>query len=555
MKNLVARRSFVTGAAVAGAAMAAGTAATGGAMAGAKARAAEAATESGALRVVSEDGIAWDKTADFVCVGSGTAVYGALGATEAGCSAIVIEERGVVGGTTRLSGCCVWVPENEHQVESYGADLPAEEVLGYLKAVDIYSGASDEAKADYVANAASFFAWTEQNWGFDQAVYEVLGDYQDCAGCKAMGRSLIHVDKEGVFLNGEDFFSQKVEPLLEERGVEVLLETRVTGLVRATDGKVVGVLAEGADGQLAVKAEKGVLLGTGGFDRNPAMRARYLRGPVFGSNSVETCTGDGIVLGMKAGANLANMGSVWQLPFYVTGDEEDLSLTTDWFEYGGLPGSLTVNATGRRFCDENTAYGAADLAFYAYDTHTFQFRNLPAYQICDAEHVSYYGWPAYSAEQPAWFKEYATLDELADACGIDPTGLAEEVAHFNAMAETGVDEDFHRGEGNYGPINVAGYMVERPELKNPCMAPVATPPFYVAQVAPGCCGGTSGGLEVDLDARVLDLDGNPIPGLYACGNTSASPFGSAYPGAGGTDGAGFYRAFRAANHACELGMF
>lgn len=516
----------------------------------------------GGARVVGDaDELAWDKEADFVVVGSGTGCYGALGATEAGCSAIVLEKAGVVGGTTRLSGCCVWVPGNRHQEEEgFGADLPDERVLAYLGAIDCFGSGSPELRRDYVENARTFFAWAEEAWGFKQAVYTVLGDYQDNPGCKAMGRSLIHVDDDGQALTTLDYYEKKVVPKLEERGVETLTETPATNLVLDGAGAVAGVVAQGPDGsELLVRARKGVLLAAGGFDRNPAMRAKYLRGPVFGSNSVAGCTGDGILLGRRAGADLANMASVWQLPFYVTDPANDgagdLDLQTDWFEYAGLPGAIVVNGAGRRFCSENTAYGAADLAFYDYSTTTFGFENLPAYLVCDAEHVGYYGWPAYSAEQPEWFKEYASLEELAEDCGIDAAGLAEEVARFNQMAEAGVDEDFHRGEGNYGPINVAGYGVDRPELANPCMAPVATPPFYAAQVAPGVCGGTCGGLVVDADARVLDLDGEPIRGLYACGNTSASPFGSAYPGAGGTDGAGFYRAFRAANHACGLGMF
>lgn len=515
----------------------------------------EALTSDG-LRIYDASAVSWDKEADFVTVGSGTASFGAISAARAGREVVVIESRGLIGGTTRLSGCCCWVPLNKHQEqEGYGQDLGRDEVVSYLKAIDVCSGSTDEAKSDYVDNAAAAFERVESDWGFKQAVYSVLGDYQDCSGCKALGRSLMFVDDDGNSLFNEDFFAQKVEPAFGELGIDVMLNTSACGLV--TDGgAVVGVVAADADGKtLAVKANQGVLIGAGGFERNKEMRQRYLRGPIFGSNSVETCKGDGIVLGMMTGARVANMASVWQLPFYLTGEDEDLSMATDWFEYGGLPGSLTVNSKGRRFCDENTAYGAADLAFYAYDTHTFAFENIPAYQICDADHVANYGWPAYLQEQPEWLEEYQSIEELAEACGIDSQGLADELERFNGFCETGVDEDFHRGEGNYGPIDVAGYGVDRPELANPCMAPVKTPPFYVAKIVPGCCGGTCGGLDVNLDAQVLDLSGNPITGLYACGNSSASPFGSAYPGAGGTDGAGFYRALRAANHACDLGEF
>ena len=61
-------------------------------------------------------------------------------------------------------------------------------------------------------------------------------------------------------------------------------------------------------------------------------------------------------------------------------------------------------------------------------------------------------------------------------------------------------------------------------------------PYYAFKVLPGCLG-TKGGPRTDAHGRVLSItDGDPIPGLYAAGNAAASPFGLAYPGAGGTLG-------------------
>lgn len=508
------------------------------------------ASESEVPDRTGED-VAWDKEADLVVVGSGTAIYGAIAAAKGGASVIVVEKAGRLGGTTRLSGCAVWVPQNEHQVdEGFGEDLSEQEIVEYLVAADIYNGTTREDKEDYVKNAASFFKMTEEAWGFNQAVYTVLGDYTDLPGSKEMGRSLIHVDDSGEFLGGNDLYTQKIEPLLEELGIEVLAETEVIELIQDEPDKVVGISFEGG----AIKANKGVLLGAGGFDHNPEMRDAYLRGPIFGTSAAAQNTGDGHRMGIAVKASLGNMASVWQCPFYIVDNSGDLSLATDWFEYGGLPGSLTVNSKGKRFTDENTAYGMADLSFYAYDSNTFTYLNMPAYQICDSEHVEYYGWPAYLEEQPEWLKSFDSLEAIAAEYGIDKEGLLTEVERFNTFCETGKDLDWGRGEGAYGQINVAGYMVERPELANPCLAKVATPPFYVAQIAPGSIG-TSGGLRTNLDAQVIDLEGNPIEGLYATGNNSAGIFGCAYPGAGATDGAGFYRAVRAANHAIGLNLF
>lgn len=422
-------------------------------------------------------------------------------------------------------------------------------IVAYLVAGDVFNGSDEEAKRDYVENAATYFKWVEDNWGIKQAVYSTLGDYTDLPGSKAKGRSLIHVDDDGEILIGSDLYSQKIIPLLEEKGVETLLNTQATSLVME-DERVVGVRATAEDGsEIAVKANKGVLLGAGGFDYNEEMRDTYLCGPIFGSYSCETNTGDGQAMGMAVGAALANMSEVWQCPFYIVDDSGDLSVSTDWFEYGGLPGSLTVNRKGKRFTDENSAYGVADFPFWNYDITEFDMTNIPAYMICDADHVSYYGWPGYLSEKPDWFEEYETIDELAEACGIDADGLNEEIERFNGFCETGVDEDFARGECTAGLTIIECYGIERDDLANPSLAPVATAPFHVAKVGPGSIG-TSGGLRTDTDARVLDRDGNVIEGLYSSGNNSGAVFGCFYPGAGGTIGPGFYRAIRAAEHAC-----
>ena len=113
---------------------------------------------------------------------------------------------------------------------------------------------------------------------------------------------------------------------------------------------------------------------------------------------------------------------------------------------------------------------------------------------------------------------------------------------MGAYARSGRDLDFDRG-GNgfdryYGDIHVK---------PNPNLAAIAKAPFYAMKLYPGDCG-TKGGLLTDRDARVLDANGQPIPGLYCVGNNAASAMGPAYPGAGGTLGPGMAFAYRAVAH-------
>ncbi|MNE70300.1 3-oxosteroid 1-dehydrogenase [compost metagenome] len=105
-----------------------------------------------------------------------------------------------------------------------------------------------------------------------------------------------------------------------------------------------------------------------------------------------------------------------------------------------------------------------------------------------------------------------------------------------------MDADFARG-GNvfdryYGDSNVK---------PNPCLAPIAKGPFYAMRLDAGDIG-TKGGLLTNANAQVLHENGQPIPGLYAIGNTSASVMGTSYPGAGGTLGPAMTFGYIAAQH-------
>ena len=144
-----------------------------------------------------------------------------------------------------------------------------------------------------------------------------------------------------------------------------------------------------------------------------------------------------------------------------------------------------------------------------------------------------------------WWDHYIfranTLAELAAKIDLDPSKLQATVAKMNEYARTGVDPEFGRGSNiydrNFGDANVK---------PNPCLGPIGKAPFYAIQINLGDLG-TKGGLKTDAQARVLDKSDKPIAGLYAAGNASGSPFGNAYPGAGGTIGPAMVFGYVAAN--------
>ena len=118
---------------------------------------------------------------------------------------------------------------------------------------------------------------------------------------------------------------------------------------------------------------------------------------------------------------------------------------------------------------------------------------------------------------------------------------------MNAYAASGTDEDFHRGEKESSK-QIWPKGIDRPELSNPMLGTISTPPFYGAVYLPGTCG-TSGGMSINENAQVLNVDGEAIEGLYACGNCTAALSGGTYLGGGGTLGPGSVMAYIAARHA------
>jgi 3-oxosteroid 1-dehydrogenase len=337
-----------------------------------------------------------------------------------------------------------------------------------------------------------------------------------------------------------------IKDALAARKIEVLFETPGKRLV-ADDSGVIGILAEAKGKPIAIKAKRGVVLGTGGFDFNPEMRAAFLRGPIYFSNAAQTNTGDGHLMGMAVGAALGNMNSFWGLPGFIS-KLGSFSGEGDWAIYRSKPGSITVNKCGERFMNESTMYHTGARAWYSYDTGKYEWRNLPSFALFDSGYTAKYPLPGALYKVgvvPAYFKKADTLEDLAKALGIDPAGLKDTVARFNANAKNGVDPEWHRGESPNERLT--GGDPSRADLKNACLAALETPPFYGANIWPGTCG-TNGGLKTNADAQVLNVWGEPIPGLYATGNTMASVMGAAYPGGGATVGAGLTFAYIAAQH-------
>jgi succinate dehydrogenase/fumarate reductase flavoprotein subunit len=513
--------------------------------------------------------------ADVVVVGSGAgALISAAAAAARGADVIVLEKSGQLGGGSALSTGLLFAPNNRQMAEAGIADSD-EDAFRYLRALNGGLVSEDRLRG-FLARLGAMLEFVELETPMQLHAVPHLPDFHpEFDGGRLGGRHLAAEPFEGSRL-GEwaertrrsqslplsyheieqmggpakvrswdfgliaeripaDIRAQGaalVAPLVAaclERGVQIHVNAAVRRLSVADD-RVVGVEVDLPDGLTSIAAHRGVILGTGGFEWNAEMNRRFLPAPMAGPLTVPTNEGDGHRMGIRIGAAVAMMHeSVWAPVLQVPGEEyEGKPYWRNLASEKGRPHSLIVNRDGRRFANESLNYVDFGRALTTYDATSPGFPNVEAFLILDAAYKSTYpvatAMPGESA--PDWMAESNTLDDLAGQLGINPGGLRNTVARFNAGAAVGVDEEFNRGstefERYYGDPETAG--------PNPALGPIDQPPFYGVRVQLGTFGNRGGMLGDDV-GRVLDVDGQTIPGLYACGNVLAQvALGRGYEG-------------------------
>lgn len=545
---------------------------------------------------------------DLVVIGSGGAgLTGALTAAIGGLRVTVLEKTELLGGTTAVSGGTVWVPNNHHEPEAGVADSP-EDALTYVRAC--VGDAGDPTHIDAIAlRSAEAIRFLEERGGLEFLPMPAGGGSMDyrpwLPGAKIGGRALtpaettleplgdqarllrivptsawtfdprdyiserMHLDAPGTDRPGASLFSpppandgtaalpvslgrgsaliaQLIRGCLAH-GVEYHVGTRAQQLL-IDDARVIGVRTISDDGSVTMfHASVGVIVATGGYSHDEALRRLWLSRKIQRSCELDTNSGDGHLMGMAIGAQTAGMGDAWWMPHVPLGADNQAVNTAGSREDRSLPHTIMVNATGRRFMNESVNYH--DVGEY-FDSVVGGFHsNFPAWLVFDQQGVEKYAaldWkvPSGSEPTPDWLKSGRTVGELADSMGVSASALEATVARFNEFATSGTDEDFHRGESEWDRA-----WGDHRHTPNPSLGSLERGPFYAARIYAGTLS-TRGGLRVDTDGRVHSAaTGEPIAGLYAAGNCSNGGPASTYPGPGATLGAALTFGYLAGLHA------
>lgn len=520
---------------------------------------------------------------DVVVLGSGGAgLVASCGAADSGLRTTVLERSPVFGGTTAVSGGMLWIPNNHLMLEA-GMEDSIEDARTYVRRVA--GGVVDDERIEaFLELAPELIRYLEKKTPVSLQPIDRPDYHSEWEGARLGGRTLDNLPfdisgYEGLSLKareGSHFppltYQERHEWRSPERfdwdliagrmtgGVRTLGAALVAALVVAADqrgvemkanvrgrelivenGRAIGLRAETDAGWAEFIGRVGVVVACGGFEWNESMKATFLRGPERNPVSPPWNEGDGLVMAMHAGAALTNMTEAWWVPtFNVPGEEYDgRPMARHVIDELALPGSILVNRAGRRFVNEATNYNDLSRAFHVIDPESCELANVPAWLVFDHRFKATYsvGTVMASEDAPEWFKRGGSLEELAEDAGIDPPGLRATAERFNAQAGSGKDEDFGRGEARHD-----SYYGDESHGPNACLAPLHEPPFYAIQIVPGSLG-TKGGIRTDVSGRVVGMGGEPIPGLFACGNVAGSTMGIGYPGAGGTLGPALTDAF------------
>lgn len=422
---------------------------------------------------------------DVVIVGGGGAgLSAAATASQEGAEVIVVEKMPILGGNTLRSG---GVYNAVHPEKQKAQGIEDSEELFFKQT---FEGGDKQAKPELVKilveNATEDYYWLESiGVEFEPDVHQALG--------------AMWARSHGTTGSAGTSFINAFKRTAEENGAKFMLNTEVTDL-EVEDGKVVGVKAVDKDGNiLTIKSRKGVIISTGGFSSNVEFRQKYNAslGNHLPSTNQPGSTGDGIIMSEKVDANLIQMENIQLNPF---GDPVDGSLLGCLFP--SVDEMIYVNLDGKRFVNEGERRDRIIEALLKQPESTM-------FIIADAKHLPESGISLFGEKVDVLFEKEKlvkadTIEELAVKIGLDPAVLAKSVEDFNKAVDDKVDKDFGRT-----------YLSQKLD-KAPFIANRRVPTVHH----------TMGGLEIDETARVLNKNGQPIPGLYAAGEVCGGIHGA-----------------------------
>lgn len=456
-----------------------------------------------------------DPDYDVIVIGGGGAgLAAAVSAAEHGASVILFESEGEVGGSTQLSAGMFTAAGTSVQ-KQLGVEDSVDRFFQHYMDLNQWLLKPGLVRR-FCELAAPTFEWMV-GLGVEVPA-QISGDAHTPgltrAGVEDVWRA--HVPKDQGY-----GLVQVLDKARKARGVEAVLHTRVERLVVddvETGPRVRGVVADGVE-----LSARSVVVASGGFAQEPALVERWFPDALRAGDSLFVVAapgsrGDHLAFGDQVGASVAGDGWGLMLP------------TAQFVRYhhwqAGFPPAsrVHVNAEGRRFMDEDASYavssGQIDAQMRAHGGPVWMLfdetarRSLPE---------GYADWtPGRVAEviESGDVVRADDLTSLAGRMGVPADHLLATVERWNDQLPHGSDTDFQRDQ------TLAAKGATQP------LAAITTPPYHATRLLPTELVCTHAGLEIDLNASVLDHRARPIPGLFAAGEAGGGILGNRYVGGG-----------------------
>jgi tricarballylate dehydrogenase len=468
---------------------------------------------------------------DVIVLGGGNAAFCAgLAAAEHGASVLMLERAPETesGGNSRFTaGAFRCVYDGVEDLRKLMPDLTDEEVanadFGTYTEDKFFDdmGRVTEYRTDpelcelLVRRSRETIRWMQKNGIrflpiYGRQAYKVAGKFKFWGG--------LTVEAWG----GGPGLVEAHTKIAKRNGILIAYDSRALSLL-ADDEGVKGVCLR-HEGRTAEVAAKSVVLATGGFQANTEMRTRYL-GPGWELAKIRGTrfnTGDGIRVALDVGAMATGNWSGCHAVGWDRNAPEfgDLAVG-DGFQKHSYPWGIMLNSQGERFVDEG-----ADFRNYTYAKYGRVILMQPgqfAWQVFDNKIIPMLR-DEYRIKQVTKVRA-DTLEELVKKLDdVDADGALKTIKAYNKAVRIDIKFDPNVKDGR----RTEGLPINKSNWANT----IDEPPFEAYAVTCGITF-TFGGLKIDTSARVIDMDGRVIPGLYAAGELVGGLFYFNYPGGTG----------------------
>ncbi|MDO5738100.1 MAG: FAD-binding protein, partial [Eubacteriales bacterium] len=433
----------------------------------------------------------------------------ALTAAEAGAEVLIVEKNSPqqAGGFGKLAA----------QKILYASDL--DDCRNYLRALrGDYDHLEDELIEAMATGLVNLPNWLTE-YGAKQIYDTGYVQYEELPGGQSLGVLSLHEKR----YNDRAFYNLLLENLIALKNKEgrykqvkgtitYLYQTHLIEIIQDAKSKaIIGIEVEQKNKQYKLRAKRGLVIASGGFEANEEMVENFLQLPAALPIHDRTADGDGIVAARKLGADLWHMGNVagydlhFMAPHKLDVVDKRRALQGYYQDQLGDRACFVIGPNGRRFTDESAELRLGHVNF----TGAWLMQEIPdrAWAIFDQAGLEqarlYPGWSADNSKElnKAWLIKADSIQELAKKLGVDEGNLEDQFLDYQDFCQQGYDSQWHSPGQYLKALSESG-------------------PYYALPLYPAIHH-SLGGLRFNVRGEVLDIEGRVIPRLYTVGNNGS----------------------------------